>query len=169
MREEIREHIKDTREQARVRSQKGGMVEKRVGPQEKGSKSGKRSEKSKASRMKQRRPQKARFFRLFLCQRNYSCNVLQAMYSSYFHFNLSLYPMSICRSIPFQSISICRSFLSIAVLAVYQSKAMLSDNISSDSESNSDNDSDDASNSLIAHPSGIRPPVAWHPSSIRPA
>ena len=32
VREEIREHIKDTREQARVRSQKGGMVEKRVGP-----------------------------------------------------------------------------------------------------------------------------------------
>ena len=45
----------------------------------------------------------------------------------------------------FQSISICRSFLSIAILALYQSKAVLSDNISSDSDSNSDNDSDNDS------------------------
>ena len=36
------------------------MVQKRVGPEERGSKSGKRSEKSKASRMMKRRPQKAR-------------------------------------------------------------------------------------------------------------
>ena len=49
---------------------------------------------------------------LSLC---YSCNVLQANRSIYFHFNMSLYPMSICRSFPFQSISICRSILSIAI------------------------------------------------------
>ena len=34
-----------SREKAMVRSQKGGMVEKRVGPQEKGGKSAERSEK----------------------------------------------------------------------------------------------------------------------------
>jgi len=41
-----------------VRSQKGGMVETRVGPQERGGKSAERSEKRETSTMKMRGPKK---------------------------------------------------------------------------------------------------------------